>query len=287
MKSNELGDTGKAARKVREAVEGFQTDYRTLLEQNVDAIIVVDQKRIVRYANPAAAALFGRDAKKYIGRLFEFPVVPGETKEVNLTGKNGSAIIVEIRAAAAKWGGENVSLASLRDVTESVQLREKLHTMSFTDELTGAYNRRGFFMMAERQLKLAKRGKQGMLLFFADVDDLKGINDSLGHHEGDIALVDVARVLKDTFRETDIIARIGGDEFAVLALWAREENADTLTARLRKNLQAHSKLGKRRHKLSLSIGVAQYNPKKPCSIDELLARADALMYRRKWDGGEA
>ncbi len=95
--------------------------------------------------------------------------------------------------------------------------RKSLLALSLVDDLTGIYNRRGFSALAQQELKKANRIKRGMLLLFADVDDLKKINDSLGHQEGDLALIETANLLKETFREPDIIARIGGDEFVVLA----------------------------------------------------------------------
>jgi diguanylate cyclase (GGDEF)-like protein len=87
-----------------------------------------------------------------------------------------------------------------------------------TDELTGLYNRRGFFVSAQQQLKLANRYNKGIFIFSADLDDLKIINDNFGHKTGDSALVETANILKKTFRESDIIARIGGDEFVILGM---------------------------------------------------------------------
>ena len=94
---------------------------------------------------------------------------------------------------------------------------EALLALSLTDELTGLYNRRRFFVLTEQCLKVAVRTKKRSLLLFIDMDDLKWINDHYGHNEGDQALIDLANILKKTFRESDIIARIGGDEFVVLS----------------------------------------------------------------------
>ena len=96
----------------------------------------------------------------------------------------------------------------------------EVRAQSLIDPLTGLHNRRGFFVLAEQQLRLAQRGRLGMLLLFADVDDLKGINDRAGHAAGDRALQAVAIVLRETFPESDILARLGGDEFVVLAIGA-------------------------------------------------------------------
>ncbi len=98
----------------------------------------------------------------------------------------------------------------LNDITESKQLEDQLSVMSITDELTGLYNRRGFITLAEQQLRISERTKNRILLFFADLDGMKWINDTLGHKEGDNALIEVSMVLKETFRSSDVIARMGG-----------------------------------------------------------------------------
>jgi len=157
----------------------------------------------------------------------------------------------------------------------------QLRATSHVDELTGLYNRRGFLLLANQQVKIADRSKKGMLLLFADLDGMKRINDTLGHHEGDLALVDTAATLKATFREADIIGRIGGDEFAIFALETRKDIAEILIARLQENLNARNGKGDRRYTLSISLGIARYDPNTPCSIDELLSSADASMYEQK------
>ncbi len=161
------------------------------------------------------------------------------------------------------------------------RLLAQLRATSHVDELTGLYNRRGFLLLAKQQVKIADRTKRGMLLLFADLDGMKRINDSLGHQEGDQALIDTANTFKETFREADIIGRIGGDEFAIIALETRKDIAQILIARLQENLNAHNAKGDRRHTLSISLGTARYDPESPCSIDELLAMADNSMYEQK------
>ncbi len=161
------------------------------------------------------------------------------------------------------------------------KIHEKLHLTSITDELTGLLNRRGFFNFAQQSLKLANRTNKKMVLLFADMDKLKWINDVLGHHEGDSALVDTVNILKNTFRESDIIARMGGDEFAVLFMETPESDFKIIYNRLQKNIEAFNAQKIRRYKLSISTGSVKYNPESPCSIDELLKRADTSMYENK------
>lgn len=180
-----------------------------------------------------------------------------------------------------KTGSDEV-LAILRDISDRKELEEKLRNLSLTDELTGMNNRRGFFLLSEQQLKLANRHGKGILLFYVDFDDMKWINDTLGHRSGDDALVETGKILRSTFRESDIIARVGGDEFAVLMIDIQGADVEEIVAkRLEKNVRELNAKLNREYRLSLSIGAARYDPQSPCTIDELLARADASMYREK------
>lgn len=169
----------------------------------------------------------------------------------------------------------------LNDITESKQLENRLSAMSFTDDLTGLYNRRGFVTLSEQQLKIAERTRKNLLLFFVDLDKMKQINDQWGHREGDKALVKVANILKRTFRTSDIVGRMGGDEFAVLTIDPAEKAGNILLNRLQKSLDTHNKSERIKYTLSLSIGVARYNPETPRSSEELMAQADRLMYKDK------
>lgn len=180
-----------------------------------------------------------------------------------------------------KKGEPEEIVGALLDITDRKRNEEALRKLSLADELTGLYNRRGFFTLAEQQLKIANRMKKKILLLFADLDDLKWINDNLGHNEGDFALIEIANILQKTFRESDLIARIGGDEFAVLAVETEGTNADIITTRLLDSLRDYNAGRKQAYNLSVSIGISRYDPCYPCSIDELLARADKLMYKYK------
>lgn len=172
-------------------------------------------------------------------------------------------------------------VASFEDITGRKELEQQLRDLSLTDDLTGLHNRRGFFTLAEQQLKIAKRKKGEMLLLSLDIDNMKFINDTLGHKEGDRALIDTARFLKKSFREADIFARIGGDEFVILQTSEPVPSTEALTARFRKNLELHNNKSRRKYRLSISIGEARYSPDTPRSIEQLLRQADKRMYREK------
>jgi diguanylate cyclase (GGDEF)-like protein len=161
------------------------------------------------------------------------------------------------------------------------ELEEELRTLSLTDDLTGLYNRRGFFTLAEQQLKMAKRLKRGVLLLYADIDNLKTINDTYGHREGASAIINTANILKATYRESDIIARIGGDEFVAFPVGALEDNAEAITSRLKNNIDTHNRESDRRYRLSVSIGIKECVPQSPYTLEDMINEADELMYKQK------
>ncbi len=164
---------------------------------------------------------------------------------------------------------------------------EELHELSLRDELTGLYNRRGFLTLAEQQLKMAVRTRTPLLLFYLDLDGLKTINDTLGHTEGDVAIVAMSGILTAAFRDADIVARVGGDEFVVLEIGARLSDSNQFSQRLRSLLDCYNEEKKAAHPLSSSVGLADFDPEEPCSIEELMARADAAMYEQKKSRGLA
>jgi diguanylate cyclase (GGDEF)-like protein len=174
---------------------------------------------------------------------------------------------------------DTLQRAVLCAVKQSLFGRE-LRSLALTDDLTSLYNRRAFLALAGQQMKVTRRKGQSLLLFFADVDNLKEINDTYGHNEGDLALIRAANALEKAFRNSDIIARLGGDEFVILALEACCENRDAILRRLEKSLK-ESSASEPRYRLSLSVGMARFDPKHPVSLGKLIATADASMYQEK------
>ncbi len=174
-------------------------------------------------------------------------------------------------------------LLSIEDVTDRKHIEEMMRELSLTDELTHLYNRRGFLTLAEDRLKLARRAKSGLWLFFADVDGLKPINDTFGHQEGDRALVEVAQVLKKSFRESDLVARLSGDEFVVMiGAASAADNCETVVlARVEKNLNGLNSQMARNYKLSLSMGACQFCGTVQWSVDLMITKADEKLYELK------
>ena len=162
--------------------------------------------------------------------------------------------------------------------------------MSLRDELTDLYNRRGFLLFAEERMRLSRRNKTGLWLVCADVDHLKRINDMHGHAEGDKAIVRAADALKAAFRDSDIVARVGGDEFAALVFESDANGREVILERIREKLReetarpsgASGTPEEAAHfEVSLSIGAAFADPKNQEALDALFRRADQELYRAK------
>ena len=169
----------------------------------------------------------------------------------------------------------------IQDITERKRAEAALQSLSLIDELTGLYNRRGFLAVTEQHLASIRRNQKIPVILYADLDGLKLINDSLGHHEGDRALVKAAEIFRDTFRSSDVLARIGGDEFVVLAAIGPEESAESLTNRLQEKFKSASSQWNHSYDLSVSVGLAHFDDNQGHSIEELMALADREMYENK------
>ncbi|MBI4976725.1 MAG: GGDEF domain-containing protein [Spirochaetes bacterium] len=157
------------------------------------------------------------------------------------------------------------------------EYNKELTHLAQRDELTGLYNRRGFLDLAEHALRSMKKGH---VLFIIDLDGLKSINDNHGHLEGDNAIVSAARILSESFRQSDIVARIGGDEFVVLSQKMSPADIALIRSRIETSVDSRNRTGGYPYRLSMSIGTAVWD-ESTGSLDDLLSRADELLYHEK------
>ncbi len=286
--------------KLRESEEKF----RLLAHCAQDAIIMIDQEGNVVFWNEAAEKIFGYASREAVGKNCHALIVPpryqeayekgfrtfvetglggaiGKTSELAALRKDGTEFPIELSLSATYLQGNRAAVGIVRDISQRKESEDLIRTLAITDQLTGLYNRRGLLTLAEQQLNMAERTGKGLILLFADLDGMKHINDTLGHQTGDEALMEAAQVLQEAFRKVDIIARIGGDEFAVLMPEASREYSAGVEKRLRDRMALHNARAGRSFSISMSIGMAYCDSGQPCSLDELLSRADVLMYEQK------
>ena len=149
------------------------------------------------------------------------------------------------------------------------------------EELAGLYNRRGFSVLAEQQMRLSRRWDIGLLLLVLDIDGLDAVNQRFGRAAGDRVLAETGQLLRDSFRDSDVKARVGGDEFAVMLAGAGEGTCEVIDQRLTQNLERLNALREPDDAISLSGGVARWDPASSEGVSEVLSHAEHLMHAQK------
>ena len=273
--------------------------FQELFESAPVAIVVLDENDSVLRINGEFTRIFGYAADEVLGRRINDLIVPAELRQEGLDmtaqvasgetlnreslrrRKDGTTLWVSIVARPFKVGNEPSRVYGMyHDISDRKRAEEELRALSLVDALTGLPNRRAFITLSDQALKWAARSRKEVLLIFIDVDNLKQINDTHGHLAGDRALVDTARVLRETFREADIVARLGGDEFIVLITADSEEAGKLVMDRLQARIATHNESGDRPYALGLSIGFTHANADGARLLD-LMERADASLYEQK------
>ncbi|WP_276662265.1 sensor domain-containing diguanylate cyclase [Syntrophomonas wolfei] len=166
----------------------------------------------------------------------------------------------------------------IRNVTERRIMEDQLRYLSMHDALTGLYNRSYFKLETAHLEKLSHRP---IGLIVGDIDGLKLVNDTLGHEAGDDLLIKAAHVLKESLRDCDFVARIGGDEFAILSLQTSWDNAEILMDRLQTKVRSFNEKKLLPYTLAVSLGIALYPCDYRCTVEEMLQNADEMMYASK------
>jgi len=273
-----------ARRDLQETTASFltlQKNFVQFLETNVDAILIYNQDHIVHYVNAAAIQTFSTQGARLLGKKVPFEPQASRTFEIEVADGEGQSKVLDGRTANIRWDGEYMTLASFRDITEASRLRKELEQMSLTDDLSGLYNRRGFSILAERMIPQAKRLGCHLFVLFADIDSLKSVNDTYGHRDGDKLICQTATLLSQSFRETDIVARIGGDEFAIMGIINENFIPEKLIDRLERAIQHFNDNRQHQYALSLSFGTESFDPNSSEPLEHILRKADLLMYANK------
>jgi len=283
-----------AGRQLR-ALRETEVRYRQLLALSPDAVLV-HADGAIRFANPAAAKLLGLDSdEQFIGRALhdfvptefratiEQPAVPepgqlAQRHRGHLRSSTGRNVDVEVTAAPCVYLDRPAVVVLARDITQQLRYERDLQGLALVDELTGLANRRGFSLFAEQELARARRERRAPVVVFADIDLLKQINDAHGHAAGDQAIRIVANAFKSVLRESDIVARWGGDEFVALIGEGGERAAQQIAARLAGAIAALRPAGLA-FVVRASVGMCPLDPS--LSLSEALEKADAALYEQK------
>ncbi len=291
----------------------IKTSFKTLenlvniLDLIAEPIFIKDENRRIVLRNKAHEKLTGFSNTQMLGRCDEELYNPSDAAvyikndlEVLATGiesisqepftkADGEVLtIVTKKNLYIDSKGDKYLVCITEDITKlisTVKLLEdslkEVERLSITDHLTQIYNRLGLSKLSPCLFELANREKHQLGLIYANLNKLKTINDTLGHEVGDCAIYDIAQVFKSISRTSDILARIGGDEFVILGLDITPKIYKMICERVNQQLDELNQGEGRRYHLSVSLGIAYFDPQQRQSIDELLAVADADMYRHK------
>ena len=276
--------------------------YKTIVELSPDAITFASLDGTITDLNEKAQLLFAcRDKSVAVGKsVFEFAAVEERNRltkileeflsggdvlhvETNLMRFDGTCFSAEICAKKVPVANSSMPILMIlsRDISERKTYEANLKALAVTDSLTKLLNRRGFSIAADQELRHAKRNKTGVALFFIDIDNMKMINDSFGHEWGDTALKMVAETLQSSFRNSDILARWGGDEFVVFVHDLSSKSDEMLLKRMNMHLENLNNSEKLPLEVSITVGMAICEPHEDKPLSFLLKEADLHMYQNK------
>lgn len=194
-------------------------------------------------------------------------------------GKIETRTVLEQQIGQQREHMANAAAAHAVELALRDEAATQMRMLSLTDVLTGLYNRRGFFVQAERIFKVAQRKRARSAVIFADIDGLKRVNDELGHDAGDSLIRDAAQVFRQSFRQADVVSRLGGDEFVAYTL--DDERPRAILDRIEANLHAFNLMQERPYPVSVSAGIVSCDPLGGQSLVDYVLLADEQMYGRK------
>ena len=291
-------------RKVAEEALKLQTSYfQQLFENSPEGIVVLDNADCIVNANRAFSKLFGYTLDEMVGRAINDLIVPADmaeeasqlsnkvlrqeviTKEAMRKRKDGTLVPVSIIGYPVIAGERQRGVYGIyRDVTERKRSENRLEYLAHHDTMTGLPNRL-FFYERLRQSLVAARARNMLAVLFIDLDRFKEVNDTLGHDIGDIILQTVSKRLMQCAHETDVVARMGSDEFTFLIPHIETpRDVDRIVARINASFSHPLTVATHEFHISTSIGISLY-PADGEDVDTLMKHADIAMYRAKAQGG--
>ena len=309
----EIGELGKAINEMSSSLQEKSSRLFQLVqivEQTHDAFVLFNKNLNIVFVNDAVTSITGyptdyfngmhvvafsdalnldlADLLREIEWMKKHKTNP-PSHDIVISKQNKTALPVEMRLEFIEDSGksENHLLAVLSSITERKKLENELHQLAFFDKLTGLPNRRMFLDHLNQVIRFSHHNNQSFALFFMDLDNFKYINDSLGHEAGDAFLIQIAGRLKDIFRSSDMVTRLGGDEFTVIIENTKENAQFDVTLLAQKLLDQLATypivIGGRSFTVNTSIGIAKF-PDNGLDSDTLLRHADTAMYAAKKSG---
>jgi len=288
-----------------DALQTQNVYFAALFESAPEAIAILDERDHIIRINGQFTRMFGYGEDECVGRNINDLIVPPELVDEATTLTTRVAAGEKLRAESLRrrkdgqtiWVGIAATpfgvadqpgrvYAMYHDISARKRAEDELKSLLLHDELTGLPNRRAFITLSEQALKLASRLERDVLMIFIDVDHLKIINDTYGHLAGDRALIDTARVLRESCREADIIARLGGDEFVALLTVDSGQTAEIVCDRIKARVATQNEELGREFTLSLSVGATRARAE-GTQLADLLALADTALYEQKRGRGRS
>jgi len=254
---------------------------RAIIENAGDGIMVIGSTGRILFLNPAAARIFGRHASDLIDADFGYPLVVADATEIDIRRPDGSLAIADMSLIEMDWEGKPAFVVTIHDMTDHKRAEETIRHQAHHDPLTTLPNRIALETRLDQSIAEAARNRRCVAVMFLDLDRFKTINDTLGHHVGDLLLVDAAHRLRKAVRSSDTVARVGGDEFVVV-LPALEvpESAATVAGGIIESLARPFMIEGHVLHSSASIGVSIY-PRDGDDVDTVMKCADTAMYHAK------
>ena len=301
-RSDEMGDVNQLFNRMQDQLQASELRMRAITDNVVDAIITIDERGIIESINPAVTRIFGYHEEDLLGKnvsvLMPEPYrsqhdgyiqdylrtghsrILGQSREITGYRKDGSELPVEIAVSEMLIGDQRRFIGIIRDFTERKQQMDALQYQALHDSLTNLPNRALLLDRLEQAIRTAQRQERPLALLLMDLDRFKEVNDTLGHHNGDLVLQQVGGYLLDVVRSSDTVARLGGDEFAILLPTATVDDAIKVSRKMIARLEAPFDIDGHSFVMGASIGIAVF-PEHGDTAAVLMQRADVAMYTAK------
>lgn len=258
-------------------------NFDNVVTKNQAGILMVSKSGIIELVNPAAQKLLGRTTQQLIGSYFGTPALSdqGEHSEFEIINPDGTIGVAEVTFSKTEWEGKPAYLVMMYDITQLKEAQQQIEHQAMHDALTALPNRRLLNELLQNTISRHQRQQKQFALLFFDIDGFKNVNDSLGHQIGDLLLIQVAQRVQNAIRQSDILARMGGDEFTIITeSYGDKATLEKICENIIQQFETDFEVEEHSIHISISIGVAIY-PKDSSDSEDLLKMADLAMFQAK------